>query len=48
MTPLSDGFGDWKDMEAFWAKHHPGVRQFGGHLMGWGAFTREHRLGMVA
>ncbi|MDB5448074.1 MAG: hypothetical protein JWQ97_3391 [Phenylobacterium sp.] len=32
----ADGFADWRDMEAFWAAEHPGVRQFTGILISWG------------
>lgn len=32
----TDGFADWRAMEAFWAKEHPGVRQFSGVLIVWG------------
>lgn len=42
---VSDGFADWRDMEAFWATHHKGVRQFSGMLLGWSELAREHRLG---
>lgn len=41
----SDGFAAWAAMEAFWAKQHPGVRQFTGWLLPWVEFTTEHRLG---
>ena len=43
---IRDGFESWANMEQFWAGNHPGVRQFSGVLMGWDAFTREHRLGV--
>jgi hypothetical protein len=33
----SDGFTDWADMRAFWAKEHPGVDVFEGVLIRWSA-----------
>jgi len=43
-----DGFADWADMDAYWDRLHPGVRQFEGVLISWSAFTREYRLGVGA
>lgn len=32
----SDGFADgWKDLRAFWARHHPGVTDFTGVIIYW-------------
>jgi hypothetical protein len=44
----ADGFDDWADMNAYWDKLHPGVRQFEGVLIVWSAFTHEYRLGAAA
>lgn len=33
-----DGFADWEDMRAFWAKHHPGLEVFTGRLIRWTEF----------
>lgn len=30
-----DGFGDWRDLRAFWAMEHPGVDRFEGVLIRW-------------
>lgn len=30
-----DGFADWSDLRAFWAKEHPGVDRFQGVLIRW-------------
>lgn len=38
---VSDGFADWADMAAFWAKHHPGVLAFSGVLIGWAPIEPE-------
>lgn len=31
----SDGFADWTDLSAFWAKEHPGLDAFEGVLIQW-------------
>lgn len=36
----ADGFETFSEMVAFWAKHHPGVLQFDGNLIVWGAFEK--------
>jgi hypothetical protein len=36
----ADGFADWRAMEAFWAKEHPGIRQFSGVMIQWGETLR--------
>ncbi|ADL00684.1 hypothetical protein [Brevundimonas subvibrioides] len=33
----SDGFADWGDLAAFWAKEHPGLDAFEGILIQWTA-----------
>jgi hypothetical protein len=42
---VSDGFGDWADLKAFWEENHKGIIRFSGVLMGWGEYTFDHRLG---
>lgn len=32
---VADGFSDWADMEAFWAKEHPGLRRWSGVMIQW-------------
>lgn len=32
---LADGFSDWRELEAFWGKHHPDVTLFRGVLVEW-------------
>lgn len=34
----SDGFADWPEMCAFWAKEHPGITVFDGMLIRWTDF----------
>lgn len=38
---VSDGFTDWDDMAAFWARHHPGVLAFSGVMIGWAPILPE-------
>lgn len=33
---VADGFGDWGELDAFWAKFHPAARFFDGVMAGWG------------
>lgn len=32
---MDDGFTNWADMRAFWAKEHPGTEEFEGVLIRW-------------
>lgn len=36
---VADGFADWADMAAFWAKEHPGIEVFEGVLIRWHQFV---------
>lgn len=38
---VADGFQDWQDMERFWAKQHPDVRQWEGLMIQWGDTFKE-------
>ncbi|MBI1359839.1 MAG: hypothetical protein GC155_06085 [Alphaproteobacteria bacterium] len=38
-----DGFKDWKELEAFWAKEHEGVDVFEGVLIRWRDFEANDR-----
>ena len=33
---VHDGFEDWRDMAAFWAKEHPGLSAWEGVMIQWG------------
>lgn len=33
---MADGFADWKDMESFWVREHPGRRQWSRVMIQWG------------
>lgn len=32
----ADGFTDWEEMKTFWAKEHPGLKQWSGTRIIWG------------
>lgn len=34
---MADGFASWADMKAFWRTNHPGVDEFEGVMIRWGA-----------
>jgi len=35
----ADGFSSWSAMQAFWARHHPGVTDFEGWIIYWEPIT---------
>jgi hypothetical protein len=42
-----DGFGDFDDMERFWAEVHPGIRRFVGELIRWQPPARRCEMGAI-